>query len=163
MSNAGAIINTAANAAQVSSRTYNIDKLNDKNYQPWRMTMEIILQQYNLLTIVDGTDVCPDVTVPTNAPNVQIWKQRDLNARLELLLHMDDTLKQSVRTLTTSKQIWDRLEADFLHTNVTSQVANLKELLNMNMTKNDDVDIVKTWKLSHDEVIFSRRSLPTSI
>jgi hypothetical protein len=57
MSNTKAIINMAANAAQVSSRTYNIDKLNDKNYELWRMTMEIILQQYNLLTIVVWTSL----------------------------------------------------------------------------------------------------------
>ena len=95
---------------------------------------------------------------------MQIWKQRDLNARLELLLHMDDTLKQSVRTLTTSKQIWDRLEADFLHTDVTSQVANLKKLLNMNMTENDDVDMfVKNWRLRLDEVILSGHSLTSVV
>ena len=43
------------NSAQVLSRTYHMEKLNDKNYQPWCMTMEIILEQYNLLNIVDGT------------------------------------------------------------------------------------------------------------
>ena len=83
-----------ANAAQVSSRTYHIENLNDKNYQPWRMTMEIILKQYNLLNIVDGTDVCPDIHDPTNALDVQTWKWRDLNACLELLLHMEDTLSK---------------------------------------------------------------------
>ena len=164
MSNAGPIANVAANAAQVSSRTYHIEKLNDKNYQPWRMTMEIILEQYNLLNIVDGTDVCPAIHDPTKALDVQTWKRRDLNARLELLLHMEDTLKQSVRTLTTSKQIWDRLEADYLHTDVTSQVANLKTLINMNMNENDDVDtFVKNWRLRLDDVILSGLSLPSSV
>ena len=43
------------NSAQVLSRTYHMEKLNGKNYQPWCMTMEIILEQYNLLNIVDGT------------------------------------------------------------------------------------------------------------
>mgnify|MGYP002775436766 FL=1 len=153
-----------ANATQVLSRTYHIEKLNDKNYQPWRMTMEIILEQYNLLNIVDGTDVCPAIHDPTKALDVQTWKRRDLNARLELLLHMEDTLKQSVRTLTTSKQIWDRLEADYLHTDVMSQVANLKTLINMNMNENDDVDtFVKNWRLRLDDVILSGLSLPSSV
>ena len=77
MSNGGVIANVAANAAQVSSHTYHIEKLNDKNYQPWCMTMEIILEQHDLLNIVDGTDVCLDINVPTNALGVQTWKCRD--------------------------------------------------------------------------------------
>ena len=55
---------------------------------------------------------------------------------------MEDTLKQSVRTLTITKQIWDGLEVDYLHTDVTSQIANLKTLLNMNMNENVDVDML---------------------
>ena len=77
------------NSAQVLSRTYHMEKLNDKNYQPWCMTMEIILEQYNLLNIVDGTDMCPDIHDPINALDMQTWKRRDLNAHLELLFHMD--------------------------------------------------------------------------
>ena len=71
----------AANAAQVSSHTYHIEKVNNKNDQPWHMTMEIILEEYNLLNIVDGTDACLDIDDPTNALDLQIWKRHDLNAR----------------------------------------------------------------------------------
>ena len=92
--------------------------------------------------------MCPDNHEPTNAPNVQTWKKCDLNSHLELLLHMEDTLKQSVRTLTTTKQIWDTLEANYLHTDFTSQVGNLKTLVNMNMNENDDIDVfVQNLKL----------------
>ena len=45
------------------------------------MTMEIILEEYNLLNIVDGTDACLDIDDPTNALDLQIWKRHDLNAR----------------------------------------------------------------------------------
>ena len=76
--------------------------------------------------------------MPTNAPDVQTWKRHDLNDRLELL-HMEDTLKKSVRTLTTFKQIWDKLVADYLHMDVMSQVANFKTLIHMNMNENEDV------------------------
>jgi hypothetical protein len=77
---------------------------------------------------------------------------------------MNDTLKQSIRTLTASKQVWDRLEIDFLHTDVTSQVANLKKLLNMNMTENDDVDMfVKNWRHSLNEFILSELSLASAV
>ena len=63
MSNVGVIGNVIANATKVSSHTYHIEKLNDKNDQPWHMTIEIILEQYNLLNIVDGTGPCPNIIV----------------------------------------------------------------------------------------------------
>ena len=66
MSNGGVIANVAANAAQVSSRTYHIEKLNDKIDQLWHITMEIIFKQYNSLTIIDGTVVCPNIDNSTN-------------------------------------------------------------------------------------------------
>ena len=70
MSNSGVIPNVAANASQVPSGTYHIEKLNDKNYQQWCMSIEIILEQYNLLTIVDGTNVCPTTHDPIDAIDV---------------------------------------------------------------------------------------------
>ena len=78
---------------------------------------------------------------------------------------MEDILKQSVRTLTTSKQICDRLEANYLHTDITSQVANLKyKLIIMNMNENSDVDMfVKNWRLRLDDAILSGLSLPSYI
>ena len=73
MSNDEAIANVATNVAQVSSHTYHIEKLNDQNYQPWRRTMEIILEQYNLLNIIGRTCVCPDIHVEIQA---QHWARK---------------------------------------------------------------------------------------
>ena len=57
------------------------------------------------------------------------------------LLFVRRHTQTSARALTTSKQIWDRLETDFLHIDVTCQVTNLKNLLKTNMTENNDVDV----------------------
>ena len=130
------------------SRTYKIDKLTDRNYQPWRMTMEIVLQKLNLLDIVDGGTLCPDRADPAQAQAVQDWEGRDLTARLELLLHMDDAQKQTVRTKTTAFDIWTQLRDTYEHKNVGSQVHNLKTLIKLNMNESEDVEkFIQGWRV----------------
>ncbi|KAI5063525.1 hypothetical protein GOP47_0022072 [Adiantum capillus-veneris] len=47
------------------------------------------------MCLIDGTFACPDATIVANANAVRDWKEKDSSARLELLLHMDDTQKQA--------------------------------------------------------------------
>eukprot|EP00250_Pteridium_aquilinum_P019822 c24589_g1_i1 orf=892-4791(+) len=146
------------------SRTYKIDKLTDRNYQPWRMTMEIVLQKLNLLDIVDGGTLCPDRADPAQAQAVQDWEGRDLTARLELLLHMDDAQKQTVRTKTTAFDIWTQLRDTYEHKNVGSQVHNLKTLIKLNMNESEDVEkFIQGWRVQLDNVIISGLPLPTQV
>ena len=46
-----------------------LKSFNEKNDQPWRMTIEIIAGHYHLLTIVDGTNLRPKIHYPTNKCN----------------------------------------------------------------------------------------------
>ena len=50
----------ATDTTQESSCTYQIEKLSHKNYWGSLMTIEMILEQYDLLAIVDGTNICPN-------------------------------------------------------------------------------------------------------
>ena len=74
MLNIETIIKLMVDVASLLSRTYHVNKITDGNDQPWHMTMKFILQQYNLLAIVDGTNVGPNIDGPTNALDVQTWK-----------------------------------------------------------------------------------------
>ncbi|MCO5563894.1 hypothetical protein L7F22_017545 [Adiantum nelumboides] len=151
-------------AQAAASRSYKLDKLTDKNYFPWRMTMEIMLQKLDLLKIVDGSKPCPDRTQPANANAVRDWDAHDLNARLELLLHMDDTQKQSVRTLTTANAIWLQLQDTYQQRTVGSQVNNLKALVNMSMQEDQEVDrFIQTWRLKMDDVSLAGLDLPVRV
>ena len=93
------------------------------------MIVEMILQKMNLLNIVNGTEFKPDPTVQANAAHVAEWEAKDLTARLESLLYMEGPQKTSVRTLTTTKDIWDKLKESYEHKDVVTQIANLKKLM----------------------------------
>ncbi|KAI5081173.1 hypothetical protein GOP47_0004356 [Adiantum capillus-veneris] len=59
---------------------------------------------------------------------------------------MEDTQKQTVRTLTTAREIWTRLMETYEHKDVASQIINLKNLVNMTMSNDQDTPkFVESW------------------
>ncbi|KAH7276715.1 hypothetical protein KP509_39G018500 [Ceratopteris richardii] len=100
-----------AMANTYASCTYKLDKLHSTNVQPWKLTMTMVLQKMNLLPVVDGTEACPDCNDPTQANAVRNWHECDLNdARLDLLLHMTDSVKQFICLSKTAHVIWSHLK-----------------------------------------------------
>ncbi|MCO5558697.1 hypothetical protein L7F22_012283 [Adiantum nelumboides] len=104
------------------------------------------------MAIVDGTFVCPAPTAPTHAD----WMAKDLKARLEMLLHMEDAQTQTVRTLTTAKAIWDYLIATYERKNKASQVNLYKKLNTLIMEEDGEADkFIRLWRLAMDDLIIS--------
>ncbi|KAI5076031.1 hypothetical protein GOP47_0008096 [Adiantum capillus-veneris] len=126
--------------------------------------MEIVLQKLDLLDILNGTSSCPDATIATNANAVRDWKDKDSSARLELLLHMDDAQKQAVRTLIIANATWVQLRDTYEHTDVSTQVGNLKLLVNQTMSDDQDVEkFIQTWRLAMDDVTLLGLDLPPRV
>lgn len=147
--------------AQNTARSYKIDRLSDSNYQPWRMTMEIILEKQELLGVVDGSIPNPG---PADAAALADWNKKDLSARLELLLHMEDSQKQSMRMLKTAHEIWARLQTSYQRTDVSSRVNLLKKLVNLTMQETSDVPIfIKDWRNALDDVSLAGLTLPEDL
>ncbi|MCO5567960.1 hypothetical protein L7F22_021656 [Adiantum nelumboides] len=147
-------------AQQASARSYKIDRLNYSNYQPWRMTMEILLQSRDLMGIVDGTRARP----AAGHADLADWIKADLAARLELLLHMEDSQKQNVRLLTSAKDIWDRLKTSYEHKDVSSRVTLLKKLINLSMDETSPVEkFLESWRNTLDDVALSGLVLPENV
>ncbi|MCO5560242.1 hypothetical protein L7F22_013853 [Adiantum nelumboides] len=145
---------------QASARTYKIDRLNYSNYQPWRMTMELLLQSRDLMGVVDGTSARP----AAGHADLADWIKSDLAARLELLLHMEDTQKHNVRCLTSAKEIWDRLKDSYKHKDVSSQVTLLKKLTNLSMDETSSVKkFLESWRNALDDVALSGLALPENV
>lgn len=139
------------------TRSYKIDRLTDTNFQPWKTKMTMILQTQDLMGIVDGTSVCPAPAAPTHAD----WLAKDLKARLEMLLHMEDAQTQAVRTLTTAKAIWDYLIATYERKNKASQVNLYKKLNSLIMEEDGEADkFIRLWRLAMDDLIISGLVLP---
>ncbi|MCO5579952.1 hypothetical protein L7F22_033819 [Adiantum nelumboides] len=109
------------------------------------------------MAIVDGTSACPAPTAPTHAD----WMAKDLKARLEMLLHMEDAQTQTVRTLTTAKAIWDYLIATYERKNKASQVNLYKKLNTLIMEEDSEADkFIRLLRLAMDDLIISGLVLP---
>ena len=128
------------------------------------MTIEIILQKYDLLDIANGKTQCPDESSHALVANVAAWKTRDLNARLELLTNMEDAIKLSLRALNTSNEIWERLKQSYEHKDVASQIANLKKLMNTSCSEDQEIpQYVESWRLLMDETLLSGVALDPQV
>jgi len=135
-----------------TTRTYALDRLNDSNYQVWKLKIESVLAKAELLGVVDGTEPQP---APNHAdlPN---WQRKNINTKAEILLHLGDKQVQQIRTLTTAEAIWVRLRALYEHNDITTQMANLKKLTSFILEEDQDVlKFLDDWQRLLDDTIIS--------
>ena len=87
------------------ARKYVIKKLTDNNYRMWKMWMELILERTNLKEIVDRSS-----TMPARVGDVQRnLKSKDLDARMEIIMHLSGEQVDHVSSLKTAYKMWDHL------------------------------------------------------
>jgi len=56
---------------------------------------------------VDGKEIAPP---PSDAIGLIAWQLKDAKAHADILLHCGDKQLISLRTLKTSKEVWDRIK-----------------------------------------------------
>ena len=71
------------------------------------MKLEIILIRSEIWGVVDRSDVA---SAASDVVGLAAWKLCDVKARSELLLYCNEKQLISLHSLTTSKQVWDRLK-----------------------------------------------------
>lgn len=92
-----------------SPKTYLVEKLKATNYNSWSVKMELILILNDIFSVVDGSETDPG-TATLEATAYQIlWKQKDSKARATIMLHCGEKQFSTVKTLKTSKAVWDKL------------------------------------------------------
>ena len=82
-----------------------MEKFYDKNDRMWKLRMSLILERAQLIDIVK--DKIPQ---PKTTPELEEWKRKDLDAHMELVMHLTDEQIDLVKDLETSKEIWDALK-----------------------------------------------------
>src|SRR5438128_11046226 len=85
-------------------RTDNVERLNGKNFNTWRMDITGILEAADLSEIVDGTEVRPTEEAPLKA-----WKKKDAKARSVITPSVTAEQKSHLFSCTTAKEMIDRL------------------------------------------------------
>ena len=94
----------ATSSNQMATK-YVVEKLTDHNYRMWRMRMELILERTNLIGIVNGFEV-----IPPTEPKLGDWKSKDLDARMEIIMHLSDRQVDHVQSLGSARAMWDHLQ-----------------------------------------------------
>jgi hypothetical protein len=93
------------------------DNLDGSNYHTWKFKMEMIFLEKDLWSVVDETNVKP------NLANGQIaWDRRDQRARANLITNLRNNQMHLVTTVKTSMKVWDKLATIIETKDITSNV-----------------------------------------
>ena len=138
--------------SEVSStltRRYTVEKLTENNYRMWKLRMNLILERAELLDIVSGEE-----TKPTKNPELKEWRRKDLDARMEIIMHLSDDQVDFIKDLETSKEIWDTLKERHEPSDRTTKIYTLRHLVTMEMNESDSIDIfIKNWQSALDAAL----------
>jgi hypothetical protein len=74
----------------------------------WSLQVEILLEQKQVLTIVDGTEEAPE-----DATELKSGMKQHGIARSTILLAMERSFQQQYGVQTDAKALWDQLEEDY--------------------------------------------------
>ena len=94
-------------------------KLDGTNYLQWTSQFLPLLRSYELLSIVDGSELCP--TKPTTTvedkqvvnPAYVLWNKKDQLVLSWLIAILTSNILSTVYGLNTSRQVWMSLGAHY--------------------------------------------------
>ncbi|MCO5595191.1 hypothetical protein L7F22_049230 [Adiantum nelumboides] len=144
------------------SRTYRLNKLTGPNYLVWRVRMELLLQRAQLWDVViGGAENAPPTT---DAVGLARWQQKDLAARMEIIVHLGDCHVQLVRALSTSNAVWKLLRSSYEHTDLVTQVTLLKRLVNSTMNEGQSAtQFIDDWQKILDDGAIAGLAIPENL
>ena len=97
-------INVAS--ANQKARKYVVEKPTDHIYRMRETRMELILKRTNLIgPIINGSKV-----IPSKEPELNNSKSRDLDAIMEIIMHLSDRQVDHVQSLGSTRAMWNHLQ-----------------------------------------------------
>lgn len=94
-----------------------ITKFDGTDFSFWKFQIELVLEQFQLLRVTKGTEVCPQPHIQegtvTNQEAIDLWKANDVAARSCLIRTMEDSCKRSLLNCRTAAEMWTRLTVQF--------------------------------------------------
>ena len=109
-------------------------KLDGTNYLQWTSQFLPILRSYDLLSIVDGSEVCPSKHLVTAEgkqdanPAYVLWNKKDQLVLSWLIATLTPNVLSTVYGLNTSRQVWNSLATRYASQS-KSRIAHLKRQL----------------------------------
>ena len=89
-----------------------IEKFKGENFHLWKFKMQMVLEEKDLWNIVKGDEVEPTDEGTTETQRRQFQK-RERKALATICLSLGDEQMSLVRTATTAKEAWSKLESHY--------------------------------------------------
>uniref|UniRef100_A0A2N9EVL6 Integrase catalytic domain-containing protein n=1 Tax=Fagus sylvatica TaxID=28930 RepID=A0A2N9EVL6_FAGSY len=129
-------------------------KLDGTNYLQWTSQFLPILRSYDLLSIVDGSEVCPAKHLVTAEgkqdanPAYVLWNKKDQLVLSWLIATLTPNVLSTVYGLNTSRQVWNSLATRYASQS-KSRIAHLKRQLQTlrqeSRTCSEYLRLAKSW------------------
>lgn len=114
----------------MSSNFYQIDKLDESNYEVWKIQMRSVLIHGSLWDFVSGKAVKPE---KKDAENYAAYVAKDEKALASILLSVKSNQLLHVKSCKTSKEAWDKLIAVYQSKGPARRVSLFKQLVYLRM------------------------------
>lgn len=118
------------------SSMYNIEKLDDSNYDSWCVLARSVLVHQNLWGIVSNELVKPE---DEYSEEFKTWKRENEKAMAVLFLSLNASQINCVKNCTTANDIWNELEKLHRPSGPVRKVTLFKQLLNKRMVEGENV------------------------
>ena len=101
-----------------TSKNYKIDPLNGENYVTWWRCLEWILYDLDLWAITNGTEpelqpIDPQAVTQVERMALNEWKKKDKKVKKEICLRISDEYLVYIDQITTTPELWAKLQAIF--------------------------------------------------
>ncbi|KAI9554976.1 hypothetical protein GHT06_020265 [Daphnia sinensis] len=100
-----------------SKETAHIAPYDGINFSLWKLGLWVLLEQHDLIGIVQGEELLPEMDVAGglgNADAIASWKQRDCKARGYILSTVEISQQRILIDCTSAYQMWQALSAQHL-------------------------------------------------
>lgn len=121
----------------MTSSLFNIDKLNESNFDSWSVQLQSVLIHQELWSVVSGELVHP----PSGADqkDVLLWKAKDEKAKATIILSITPMQIQHVKNCTSASDAWNSLEKVHRPKGPVRKVTLFKQLLATRMNDGEGV------------------------
>jgi hypothetical protein len=147
---------STANTFQIPNISHLISiKLDGTNYLQWTSQFLPILRSYDLLSIVDGSELCPTKHTEEKQivnPAYVLWNKKDQLVLSWLIATLTSNVLSTVYGLNTSRQVWISLAAHYASQS-KSRITHLKcQLQTMRQDARSCTEYLQTAKTCADQL-----------
>ena len=115
-----------------------IEKFKGENFHLWKFKMQMVLEEKDLWNIVKGDEVEPTDEGTTETQRRQFQK-RERKALATVCLSLGDEQLSLVRTATTAKEAWSKLQSHYEVNSVANKLFLRKKYFTMSMGVDDSM------------------------